>query len=159
MGASLPYHRTYPWKAPHIAAMGAVVIPVLTRVFGYLPKPAFGGPGARTLMREWAHMAVTGEPPYPVDGVVETPSLHVPFSGDAYAPKSSVDHFVALLFDRDLVSRWHYRDEEAVDSTSNDHIGWVRAPAPVVDRIIEWWGDGHLAAEAAPRAATSRTSA
>lgn len=152
VGASLPYHRTYPWGGPHVLAMGAVVVPVLTRLFGYLPKPAFGGPGARTLMREWAHMAVTGQPPFTVDGVIGTPSLHVSLARDVYAPQSSVGHYVDRLFDPRQVTRWHYCDEEAVDGASNDHTGWVRTPAPVVERVVAWWEhvNGDDQAEGAP---------
>ncbi|WP_245567464.1 alpha/beta fold hydrolase [Nocardia vinacea] len=54
VGGALPHHRTYPLSGPHLLAMGTVIVPVLTAIFGYLPKPAFGAPGARTMMREWS---------------------------------------------------------------------------------------------------------
>ena len=77
VGGALPYHRHYPLGGLPLVIQAGVVVPLLTALFGHLPKPAFGGPGARTLMREWARMALTGRTPFPAPEPVRTPSLLV----------------------------------------------------------------------------------
>lgn len=141
VGGCLPHFRDYPWGGLHIAAMGALVVPSLTTAFGYLPRPAFGAPGARTLMREWGRMALTGRPPYPVEHRITTPSLLVSLGGDTLAPARAVDAFARRLFEPEAVTRWHYRDADVPTDATNDHIAWVRSPAVVVDRIERWWAD------------------
>ena len=139
VGGCLPHFRDYPYAGVHIAAMGALVVPALTTLFGYLPRPAFGGPGARTLMRQWARTALTGRPPYPVDAPVGTPSLLVSLDGDDLAPARAVDAFARRLFLPEAVTRWHYRDEDVPAGASIDHISWARTPDVVVDRVTRWW--------------------
>lgn len=139
VGGCLPHHRHYPAGGVHIAAMGAVVVPALTQTFGYLPRPAFGGPGARTLMREWARMAVTGRTPYAADRPIETPSLLISLDGDGLAPTRAVDVFADRLFAAGAVTRWHYADDLVPPDATNDHISWVRTPRLVVERITQWW--------------------
>ncbi|MER7455121.1 alpha/beta hydrolase [Nocardia beijingensis] len=139
VGGALPHHRKYPLSGPHLLAMGAVIVPVLTAIFGYLPEPAFGAPGARTMMREWARMVVTGRPPFPVEGRIRTPSLIISLDRDTMAPARSIDSFAARLFDASAVTRWHYRTDDVPAGASNHHIGWVRTSAPIVDRIVTWW--------------------
>ena len=139
VGTCLPYHRDYPYGGLHLVVMGAVIVPALTALFGHLPKPAFGGPGARTLMREWGRMAVTGRLPFPAAAPVGTPSLVVSLEGDRLAPPSAVERFGSRLFAAESRTTWLYRHEHVPDGASNDHINWVRSPAPVVDRVIGWW--------------------
>ncbi|KQT94789.1 hydrolase [Marmoricola sp. Leaf446] len=139
VGGCLPHFRDYPYAGLHIAAMGALVVPTLTTAFGYLPRPAFGGPGARTLMREWGRMALTGRPPYPVEGRIATPTLAISLAGDDLAPARAVDAFARRLFEPEAVTRWHYRDVDVPTGGSNDHITWVRSPGPVVDVVGSWW--------------------
>ncbi|WP_235735818.1 alpha/beta fold hydrolase [Nocardioides alcanivorans] len=153
VGASLPHHRQHPYGGPHLVLMGALVVPALTTVFGYLPKPAFGAPGARTLMREWARMVLTGRTPYPATGKVATPSLIVSLEDDVMAPVGSIDAFAKRLFQGDRVTRWHFRNDDVRPGNSNDHIAWARGGSQVVDRIVAWWAD-HLEVLQNPHAAT-----
>jgi predicted alpha/beta hydrolase len=159
VGGCLPYHRHYPLGGAHLALMGGVIVPALTSVFGYLPKPAFGGPGARTLMREWGRMAVTGRTPFPSGTLIESPALLISLEGDRLAPESAVTKFGRRLFAAPGVSQWLYRSQEVPDGASNDHIYWVRSPAPVVDRILAWWGDQEPLATKAPSASSPEKGA
>lgn len=140
VGGCLPHHVLWPWRGPQVAVMGAVVVPLLTSVRGYLPPPAFGAPGARTLMREWGRMAVTGRKPFPSEGHVTSPALLVSLEDDGLAPRRAVDAFAERFFDPTTVSRWHRRHDEVPPGASNDHLAWVRSPASVVDRVVAWWG-------------------
>ncbi|CAM3248853.1 alpha/beta fold hydrolase [Nocardioides dubius] len=133
IGTSLPYHRDFPFNGPHLVLMAGLIVPALTAAFGYLPKPAFGGPGAKTLMREWARMVLTARPPYPVRGSVTTPSLVISLDGDTYAPRDAVDAFVERLFTPSTSTRLHVTEQPT------DHVGWVRSPGAVVDGVVAWW--------------------
>ncbi len=139
VAAALPHHRTYRFCGLHVLLMGAVAVPLLTTLFGYVPTPAFGGPGARTLMRQWARMVITGNPPYKADRPIATPALVVSFASDAMAPPRSVDIFAEKLFDTRAVTRWQYEHDDVLPGASNDHIRWVRGSSQVVARIVAWW--------------------
>ena len=139
VGAALPRPVDYPLRGLPLLLMGRVIVPALTGIFGYLPKPAFGAPGARTLMREWSRMVVTGRVPFSTSGQIDTPALIVSLQGDTLAPARSVNHFTQRLFSPGAVTRWHYRHDEVRPGTSNDHITWVRSSALVVDRVVDWW--------------------
>jgi predicted alpha/beta hydrolase len=139
VGGCLPHHRDYPLGGLPLLIQAGVIIPALTALFGYLPKPAFGGPGARTQMREWARMALTGRTPFPVPAPIRAPALVVALEGDRLAPEKPVRSFAARLFAPDTVTIWRYRHAEVPAGASNDHTGWARRPEPVVDRIVTWW--------------------
>lgn len=139
VGSAIPHHHHYPLGGAAILVMARVLVPVLTSLFGYLPKPAFGAPGAKTLMREWARMVVSGQPPFATRDRLRTPALIVSLEGDTLAPASSVDDFAERLFDSEVVTRWHYLRDEVRPGTTNDHITWVRGSELVVERVVAWW--------------------
>ncbi len=155
VGGCLPHYRHYPRFGLDIAVMAALV-PPLTSAVGYLPKPAFGAPGPRTMMREWARMVLTGRTPFPTQGTIDTASLVISLEGDTLAPHRGVDAFARELFAPDRVTRWDYRTAEVPAGASNDHIRWVRTPGPVVDRVVAWWQENEAATASGPtvRAAT-----
>jgi predicted alpha/beta hydrolase len=139
VGGAIPHYRHFAYGGLPVAAMAAVVVPAATALFGYVPKPAFGGPGARSLMREWARMVLTGRPPFPAATPIRTPSFIVSLDDDLLSPKSAVDDFAERIFAPSTVSRWHYTADQVPEGSSNDHIAWVRTPERVVDRVISWW--------------------
>lgn len=140
VGASVPHHRYYPYAGVPMLAYAAA-IPVLTRVLGHLPKPAFGAPGAATLMREWAHFVRTGEPPFDGSGTVTTPALVVHLQADAYAVSAANKRFIELFLEPSAVTRWVYTQDATPDGGTTDHVQWVRHPSVVVDRVVRWWSD------------------
>lgn len=140
VGSAIPFFRRYPYGGLHLAVMAGLIVPVTTAALGHVPRPAFGGPGARTLMREWARMVLTGRPPFPTERPVTTPSLLISLEDDRLAPPATVDAFADRFFAPEAVTRWHYTHDEVPDGGSNDHIAWVRTPGPVVDRTLGWWG-------------------
>ncbi|MFC4069280.1 alpha/beta fold hydrolase [Actinoplanes subglobosus] len=155
VGGSLPHHRDFPLAGLPLVIQAGVIIPALTALFGFLPKPAFGGPGARTQMREWARMALTGRTPFPspvpprapggsgaaspVRAPIEAPALVVALEGDRLAPERPVRSFATRFFAPGAATVWRYRHADVPAGASNDHIGWARKPEPVVDRIVTWW--------------------
>ncbi|MEB8338104.1 alpha/beta fold hydrolase [Streptomyces endophyticus] len=141
VAGAIPRYRHYPYGGLHVAAMAALMVPAMTAAFGYLPKPAFGGPGARTLMREWARMVLTGRPPYAADQPITTPALVISLGDDALSPLKAVDDLAHRLFSSTSVTRWHHTSDQVPEGATHDHVGWVRTPATVVDRIVTWWHD------------------
>jgi predicted alpha/beta hydrolase len=115
-------------------------VPVATRVLGYLPKPFFGAPGARTLMREWAGFIRTGKPPYAVPRKVSTPTLVIQLQGDTYSVSKANKDFVNKLLDPAITTRWVYTKDAAPEGGNTHHVLWARTPGPVVDKIVDWWG-------------------
>lgn len=139
VGGAIPHYRNYSFGGLPLALFAGLIIPALTAVFGYLPKPAFGGPGARTLMRDWARMVMTGNLPVPIREPVRTPSFVISLDGDRLAPLKAVDATARRFFDPGALTRWHYQDHELPEGASNHHIRWARSPDLVVDRICSWW--------------------
>lgn len=138
VGASVPDYRFYPHGGMHLLLLGTSV-PIATRLFGYLPKPLFGGPGARTLMCEWARFVRSGKPPFSVPHRITTPSLVVQIQGDAYAVSAANKRFVELFIDPKALTRWVYTKDSAPEGGLVDHLQWVKRPDVVVDRVLEWW--------------------
>ncbi|MCL3819178.1 alpha/beta fold hydrolase [Aeromicrobium wangtongii] len=143
VGASVPHFRTYPYGGLGVLLLG-VTVPLATRVRGFLPKPFFGAPGARTLMREWARFVRTGKPPFDVPHRITSPTLVVQLQGDTYAVSASNKVFTAMMVEPDAVTRWVYtKDAARAAGGTSHHVQWVKTPRPVVDRIIDWWTTTH----------------
>lgn len=142
VGASVPHFRSYPYGGLGVLFLG-LTVPIATRVRGYLPKPFFGAPGARTLMREWAHFVRSGRPPFDVPRRITTPTLVVQLQGDSYAVSGSNKVFTSMMVEPDAVTRWVYTKAAAPAGGTTHHVQWVKTPAPVVDRIVAWWEEAH----------------
>lgn len=140
VGAGVPHFRLYPYGGAPLLVL-SLAIPVVTRVLGYVPKPFFGAPGARTLMTEWAGFLRSGRPPFPAQGTVRTPSLVVHLQGDALAVSTANKAFVERFLDPAVTTRWVYTKDAVPAGASNDHLQWVKTPGPVVDRLVSWWDD------------------
>lgn len=141
VGVSLPHFRHYPAVMSVGMRTMALAVPVLSRVRGHVPKPWFGGPGARTLMSEWAEVVRTGRPPYRVDRRITAPTLAVQLAGDGFSVAPAAQLFESTLVEPDALTRWRYAREQAPEGGSTHHVLWVRHPQPVVDRIVAWWAE------------------
>lgn len=138
VGASIPHFRSYPFGGLPLLFIG-VSVPVAVRALGYLPKPFFGSPGARTLMREWARFIRTGRPPYEVPHRITTPSLVVQLQGDTYAVSKANKVFSEKLLDPATSTRWVYAKDATPEGGTTHHVRWAKTPAPVVDKVVDWW--------------------
>jgi len=114
---------------------GAGLFPLLTYLFGQLPGQyvGFGGPQARTLIREWATIICSGSfshvAPH-LDSSSGVPSLFIGFEGDEFSPPRSVRGLARLLNGetRILPVTW----------PGNPHSSWARNPAELVTVIDDW---------------------
>ncbi len=116
-----------------------VTVPIVARVLGYVPKPFFGAPGARTLMREWARFVRTGKPPFDVPHRITTPSLVVQLQGDTYSVPKANKGYVETFLDPEHTTRWVYTKDAVPEGGTTHHVLWVKTPGPVVDQITQWW--------------------
>lgn len=142
VGASVPHFRSYPYGGLGVLAMG-LSVPVVTRARGFLPKPFFGAPGARTLMREWARFVRSGRPPFDVPHRITTPTLVVQLQGDTYAVSGSNKIFTEMMVDPAAVTRWVYTKDAVPEGGTTHHVQWVRTPEVVVDKLVDWWASRH----------------
>src|SRR5687768_15432849 len=140
VAASVPHAPYFPYAGVPLRILGSL-IPVVARVRGFLPPPFFGGPGARTMMREWARLVRTGKPPFTVPHRITTPTLSVRLEGDTYAVAPSNSRFVELFIDPPALTEWTYRKDAVPEGGSTHHIHWVRTPGPVAERVVAWWNE------------------
>ncbi len=144
IGASVPYFRSYPRAGLPVLLLG-MTVPVMARLRGYVPKPMFGAPGARTLMREWARFVRTGKPPFDVPHKIATPSLVIQLEGDTYSVDQSNRLFVETFLDGAELTAWEYTKLEVPEGGNTHHVLWAKTPDPVVDKIVSWASGAGLA--------------
>lgn len=140
IGTSTPHYRYYGVRAPGLLAMAAAVRPA-AKLSGYLHKPFFGAPGAKTLMSEWATTIITGEMPYDLSSKVSLPALSVHLQGDSYSVKAAVRYFERANFEADSLTRWTYLKKDTPPGGTTHHVHWARHPGPVVEYIVKWWDE------------------
>lgn len=122
---------------------GAGLFSSLTWVLGQMPGQylGFGGPQARTLIREWATIIYSGSfrPVAPhLDASVEIPSLFIGFEGDTFSPPKSVNGLAELLNGDTKIL--------PVDWPGNPHSSWARNPSRLLTVIGKWLKRNRLAA-------------
>lgn len=137
IGASIPHFRKYPKGGLHVLVLG-LAVPVVARVRGFVPRPMFGGPGPRTLMREWARFVRTGKPPYDVPHPITTPTLVVNLQGDTFSVAKANRLFVRAFLSPETTTKWLYTKDAVPAGGSTHHVLWGKTPGPVVDKIIDW---------------------
>lgn len=140
VGVSLPHFRHYPRIGLPMAAM-ALTVPLVGRIRGHVPKPWFGGPGARTLMSEWAAVVRNGLPPYPVERRITRPTLAVHLAGDGFSIIAAAHRFERTLVEPDALTSWEYERDLVPEGGSTHHVHWAKHPGPVVERVVRWWTD------------------
>lgn len=120
--------------------------PRLAQLVGYLPGRmiGFGGNEARGVIDDWARSGRTGR--YAAVGVpddleqrlarVEQPLLALRFADDWLGPEASLSWLLGKMphahVDRQLITSGD------MDGRPADHFGWMKAPHPVAERIVEW---------------------
>lgn len=120
----------------------AVLFPLLTHLFGYLPgqRVGFGGAQARTLIREWARTIRTGQFPDlgQTAGGAQCPALSIGYEGDFLAPMRSVAGMAAMLggATQKLPVNW----------PGPPHASWARYPGSTVHAVENWLQDQALVA-------------
>lgn len=129
------YHGNWQGLAAQKVRFAGVLFSALTWLFGCMPGQyvGFGGPQARTLIRQWSKIIRNGQYDHIIDisGYSgNTPMLAIGIRGDTYAPEKSVSALAEIL-----------RGETTMlDKTwkGSPHSSWARYPVETVGRIVEW---------------------
>lgn len=114
---------------------GAGLFPSLTYLFGHMPGQyvGFGGPQARTLIRDWAKIIYSGSFSHvapQLDSSNGIPSLYIGFEGDEFSPPRSVRGLAELMNGEMKIL--------PVTWPGNPHSSWARNPAQLVTVIVRW---------------------
>ena len=107
----------------------------LTYLFGHLPGQyvGFGGPQARTLLRQWSKIIRSGRFDHIADGLhaPRLPALCIGFQGDEFAPAASVEGLADWLQAETVMLQR--------DWPGNPHSSWARHPDATVACIDGWF--------------------
>ncbi len=143
VAAGSPYYKNWGNRAPlyWLATQGFYAS---SKILGYFPGKfiGFGGKEARTLMKDWAHLARTGKfkiANYPHDFEtliqnIQVPVLSISLEGDTFAPFKSVENFNAKLQKADL-THFHLNPNEGENF---NHFTWVKKNEAVLFHIEQW---------------------
>ncbi|MFI7578627.1 alpha/beta fold hydrolase [Micromonospora sp. NPDC049497] len=142
VAVGLPWWRLYPGARGYGVLPYTQGIAAAARLLGVWPGWGFGGRQARGVIRDWAHTARTGRFPH-LDGVdteaavrgIRTPVLAVSVDHDQYTPHETLDHLCGKLVAAP-VTRERYTEAEA--GARMDHFTWVRASAPLAQRVARF---------------------
>jgi predicted alpha/beta hydrolase len=139
-----PYWRRY----RHGWLLGAAfaTAPLLAGLLGYLPgrRIGFGGNEARGVIADWARSGRSGR--YAAVGVqqdfeqrlasLQLPLLALRLADDWLGPSPSLDWMLGKMprahCTLDVVTA------QDLGGLPADHFGWMKTPAPIVERIADW---------------------
>lgn len=106
----------------------------LTYIFGYMPGQyfGFGGPQARTLIRDWSKIIRTGRFEHIADTMNSSriPAMSIAYQGDDFAPVESVRALAALIGAEMQIM--------PVSWPGSPHSAWARNPKETVSLINDW---------------------
>jgi predicted alpha/beta hydrolase len=137
------YQGKLRWGVRVLATLSSLTGPVL----GYFPgaRVGFGGREAAGLMRDWSHVARTGE--YRPAGsqldyeqllqTLDMPVLAITFVADKWAPAAATQALLRKVAKR-KPAHWHWSASET-EGLAVDHYSWIKRPslvAPAVSKFI-----------------------
>ena len=144
VASGAPYWRAYPRSL--LIKIGCMLAPMAANLRGYLPgrRIGFAGNEARGLTSDWARSARSGR--YSATGMsqnldellaaLQLPIFALRLRDDWLAPKASLEwllgkmpqspNVVGVLAPNDL------------DGHPANHFSWMKAPAPIVERLADW---------------------
>ncbi|MFT4262633.1 MAG: alpha/beta fold hydrolase [Nocardioides sp.] len=132
IGSGTPYWRDFGWRA----LIAAPLFVGTSQALGHFPgkRFKFAGREARTMMRDWAGLAVTGRLPGATRAELDAltvPVLAYTIAGDWLAGDASVHGLLDLIPRADVT--WEHLDEDGID-----HFKWARRPDSVLPQILGW---------------------
>jgi predicted alpha/beta hydrolase len=146
VGSGQPWWRGFP-GLHKLGLLGAIAgFHAFGALFGYFPgdRVGFGGREARSVMRDWARSAWSGD--YRPEGLstdfeqglraLAHPALILRLASDTYAPRGSLQHLLEKL-PRMKICQDEIGDAEFSGGKAG-HFEWMREPQPVVRRLCEW---------------------
>jgi predicted alpha/beta hydrolase len=142
----------YSWKL----RMGVLSLVSLCRIacplLGYFPgsRVGFGGREGAGLMRDWSHLALTGEF-RPLGSHVDyekslralkLPVLALTFGADAWAPALAARTLLNKLPEHSAV-HWHWGKSDT-EGIAVDHYSWIKQPALLAPAVAQFIRSGKV---------------
>ena len=129
------HYRNWSGSAALKVLLAALVFPAISAVSGHLPGQhlGFGGPQARTLIREWSQVIRTGSYGHVYADMsprAGTPTLCIGFEGDGLAPERSVRGLAEMVGGDVLVL--------AAAPRGHPHSSWARQPSATLTATGCW---------------------
>jgi len=133
-GGNIHYRN---WQGAQAAKvlLASLLFSSLTFLFGQMPGRhlGFGGPQAKTLIREWAKIIRTGSFAHITDisdDTHATPTLAIGIDGDTFAPEKSISALAGMLDGEVEMMPKTWR--------GSPHSSWARNPVKISSRIVDW---------------------
>jgi predicted alpha/beta hydrolase len=130
------------WGVRTLTYLSRIAGPVL----GYFPgsRIGFGGREAAGLMRDWSHVALTGEyRPLGSDidyensmRSIKLPILAITFAADAWSPALAAKTLLNKLSANSPV-HWHWSKSDTA-GIAVDHYSWIKQPALVAPAVAQF---------------------
>ncbi|WP_278313644.1 alpha/beta fold hydrolase [Lolliginicoccus levis] len=142
VGAGSPYYKGFPGMKALGPLVGGHMMSLTAGIAGYWPgdrvNVAGFGRQSRVLIKDWSRFARTGRiSPANADidyeqalEEAELDVLAITVARDDIAPSTSVNNLVNKLRSS--------RMEHWYNARPQGHNGWIREPAPTVERIAQW---------------------
>lgn len=141
-----PYWKTFPPGRRWMLRLVPPAVRLVTWLYGYYPgkRIGFAGSEARTLMRDWAETARTGNYARYLQGFDHErslrgyvgPLLDIRMAQDALCPQASSERLLGKLPGSDVrrvgLSAGDFENGQA------SHFSWMKEPGPVAREIADW---------------------
>ena len=149
VACAIPFFKNWSGRPRAFIRWASLVFPIAGALLGYVPgdRLGFGGTEARTLMRDWAHNAMTAR--YDLIGSnvdyeaalanLEVELVTINIDGDEMAPPNAVD----FMFDKVPKARGVRLEATLSERRPAAHMRWARDPQDVVRLLAEWF-EGRL---------------
>ncbi len=144
VACAIPYYRNWTGRDRRQIRLVTRLYPILGFLLGYVPgkRFGFGGTEARTVMRDWAHNAITAlyEPRgSTVDYEAALREIDMAFvtvniEGDRMGPPNAVD----FMFDKVPKARGERVEAKLTERKPGAHFRWARDPDGVVEAVARW---------------------
>ena len=145
VASGAPYWRSY--RHGWVIGLAMLLAPMVANLCGYLPgrRLGFAGNEARGVVADWARSGRRGR--YAASGMTQDlesclaalrlPVLAVRLRDDWLGPAASLDWLLGKLGPCDRTLELLEPQDLAGDPA--DHFGWMKTPAPVVTRMVDWF--------------------
>ncbi len=146
VAACAVYYKGWSFPRNIGVLLGTRFARLLSAIWGHLPgkQIGFGGREARTVIRDWAHNALTGR--YELANSshdfeaslkeVDIPILMISMKGDQLSPRKAVKFLGDKMSRADIL--YVHMTHGEMEKKGLNHFKWVRHSQPIAATIKEW---------------------
>lgn len=146
VAAGSVYYKSWAFPKSIGILLGTQLARLISKMWGYLPgkQLGFGGREARTVIRDWAHCALTGY--YELKNSlfnfekalaeIKLPVLAITLEGDNLAPVTSAKNLCEKMCNATI--HYQHMTELEMETSGLNHFKWVRYSLPIAEKIRYW---------------------